>query len=105
VFLLPAWQQGAQLGVAQMFFLFLIALGVESQCFVVDEATRPSELPQLAGFLAIGHQLELEALPSQHNWIILLVYAIVKGYPSWQALRVRITCPLGLRYEISKKGV
>jgi hypothetical protein len=53
-------------------------LGVESQCFVVDEAARPSELPQMAGLLAIRHQLEWEALPSQHNSIILLVYETVK---------------------------
>jgi hypothetical protein len=32
----------------------------------------------MAGFLAIRHQLELEGLPSQHNAIILLVYATVK---------------------------
>src|SRR5580700_3028800 len=55
-----------------------MALGVDSQCFVVDETARTSELPQLAGFLAIRHQLELEGLPSQHNWIILLVYAMSK---------------------------
>jgi hypothetical protein len=78
-------------------------LGADSQCFVVDEAARPSELPQMAGLLAIRRQLEWEGLLAQHNSIILLVYATVKGYSSWQTLRVRISCPLGLRHEISKR--
>jgi hypothetical protein len=53
-------------------------LGVDRQCFVVDEAARPSELPQLAGLCAIRQERELEGLPSQHNAIILLVYETVK---------------------------
>jgi hypothetical protein len=53
-------------------------LGLDRQCFVVDEATRPSDRPQMAGLLALRQQLEWEALPSQYNLSILLVYATVK---------------------------
>jgi hypothetical protein len=45
---------------------------------LVPRQSGPCELPETAGFLAIRYQLELEALPSQHNAIILLVYATVK---------------------------
>jgi putative transposase len=38
-----------------------------------------------------------------NNLFILLVYAIVKPYTSRQALCLRIACPFGLRYKVSKK--
>jgi hypothetical protein len=34
--------------------------------------------PQMAGFLAIRQQLAWQALPSQHNSIMLLAYATIK---------------------------
>ena len=75
---LPVRQQGAQIGVPETLLFLLVAFGVESQRFVVDEAARPSELPQVAGWFAVWHQLEFEGLQSQHNSIRLLVYATVK---------------------------
>ena len=104
MFHLPVGKQGAQTSVAQTLFLFLVAFDVESEGLVVDEAARPSELPQVAELLAIGAKLEFACLQSQPNLFILLVYAIVKRYTSRQALRVRIACPFGLCYKVSQKG-
>ena len=105
MFHLPVGKQGTQTSVAQTFFLFLVSFDVESQGFVVDQAARPSELPQVAELLAVGSKFEFEGLQSQPNVIILLVYAIVKRHSSRQALRVRIACPFGLCNKVSKKSV
>ena len=74
----PVGQQGTQSSVAQTHFLFRIAFDVKSEGFVVDEAARPSELSQVAELFAVGAKFEFECLESQHNSVILLVYAIAR---------------------------
>jgi hypothetical protein len=101
VFHLPVGKQGTQTSVAQTFFLFLVAFDVESEGLVVDEAARPSELPQVAELFAMGSKFEFECLQSQPNPIVL----IIKRYSSRQTLRLRIACPFGLRHKVSKESI
>ena len=72
MFYLPVGKQGTQTSVAQTFFLVLVSFDVESEGFVVDQAARPSELPQVAELLAIGSKFELECLQSQPNPIYII---------------------------------
>src|SRR5256885_11057426 len=82
----PVGQEGTQFGIAQRLFLFLIALDIESQRLVIDEAARASELPQVAELLGVWSKFEFVCLQSQHQ-PRLLAYEAVKRYPSRQALR------------------
>src|SRR5438552_18130758 len=53
-----------------MFFL-LVPFFLERQCFVVDIASTASETAHLPLLFAVGHQLELEGLPTFHAFIII----------------------------------
>src|SRR5215469_15502337 len=62
----PQRQQSAEARVAQSLLFGFIALLVQRQGFVIDKTTGPGETSQMAKLFAVGHGLELVALPSEH---------------------------------------
>ena len=88
---LPAWQQSAHARITEPLFFVFVALLVQRQGLVIDEAARAGKASQVAKLFAIRQGFELVALHPQHGSIVVAPWQDIKTFATADTLSSHCT--------------